>query len=255
MEVPWRTLAGISAEPGNISWLGPITPKAARQLAEMAAVDSRAEWRVVVTDRSGRALLVTRVPRRDHTANRPGTDLGSRGSGLVSRITLTLSLELVNGQPRSASAAVGPGGADSLQKVLAAALNAARKAVARAEDEAGANGTAGIAAGMPVTGCSYHEAEAHYRPSDRLREFVIARDQTCRSPRCRQPAWQADLDHTIPFGNGGRTCRCNLGPVCRREHQIKQRPGWRLDQPQPGIFEWTTPAGRRYQVAPDLYPI
>jgi hypothetical protein len=259
MDVPWRTLAGISAEPGNISWLGPITPKAARQLAEMAAVDSRAEWRVIVTDRSGRALLVTRVPRRDHAANRPGTGLGaglnSRGSGLVSRITLTLSLELVNGEPQSASAAVEPGGAGRLQKVLAAAISAARKAVARAENEAGASGTAGIAAGMPVTGCSHHEAEAHYRPSDRLRELVIARDQTCRSPRCRQPAWQADLDHTIPYGNGGRTCRCNIGPVCRREHQIKQRPGWRLDQPQPGIFEWTTPAGRRYQVTPDRYPL
>ncbi len=261
MEVPWRTLAGISAEPGNISWLGPIMPMAARQLAEMAAVDSRAEWRVIVTDRSGRALLVARVPRQDQAANRPGTGTGTgtglngRGSGLVSRITLTLSLELVHGEPRSASAAVEPGGAGRLQKVLAAAVSAARKAVARAENEAEANGTAGIAAGMPVTGCSHHEAEAHYRPSDRLRELVIARDQTCRSPRCRQPAWQADLDHTIPFGNGGRTCRCNIGPVCRREHQIKQRPGWRLDQPEPGIFEWTTPAGRRYRVTPDLYPL
>jgi Domain of unknown function (DUF222) len=267
MEVPWRTLAGMSAEPGHISWLGPITPKAARQLGVMAAVDSRAEWRVIVTDRSGRALLITRVPRRDHATNQLGADLGSRGPGLVSRITLTLSLELVNGPPRPASAEDEPSGAAGLQKVLAAALSAARKAVARAQSEArarnearaqseaGGSGRAGIAAGMSVTGCSHHGAEPHYRPSDRLRELVIARDRTCRSPRCRQPAWQADLDHTIPFGDGGLTCRCNLGPVCRREHKIKQRPGWRLDQPEPGIFEWTTPAGRRYRVTPDLYPL
>jgi hypothetical protein len=107
MAVPWRTLAGISAEPGSISWLGPITPNAARELAAMAAADPRTEWRVIVTDSAGWTILTTRVPKRGQ-GRQP--DQGSGGSGLVSRITLTLPLDLVIGlaEPTSATA-VAPG--------------------------------------------------------------------------------------------------------------------------------------------------
>jgi hypothetical protein len=62
-----------------------------------------------------------------------------------------------------------------------------------------------------------------------------------------------DLDHTVPFDQGGPTCSCNLGGVCRCHHQIKQRPGWRLDQVTPGTFVWTTPTGRTYIVRPDSH--
>jgi hypothetical protein len=256
MLVPWRTLAGMSAEPGSVCWLGPITPNAARELAEMAAGDPRTEWRVIVTDSAGRALLVTRVPKRGQRSQ------GGGSPGLVSQITLTLSRDLVEGRPQPMSAAAaGPSGAGGLERVLEAAVAAARKALACAQGGPGAqggpdgNGAAGVSAGKTVKGCNHPEAEAHYRPSDRLREFIVARDQTCRFAVCRQPAWAADLDHTIPFDQGGPTCRCNTGPECRTHHKIKQRPGWRLEQRQPGMFEWTTPAGRRYPVAPAEYPV
>ncbi len=270
MLVPWRTLAGMSAEPGSVCWLAPITPNAARELAEMAAGDPRTEWRVIVTDSAGRALLITRVPRQ----GQPGQ--GGGGSGLVSRITLTLSQDLVKGtaQPMSMAAEELSGSA-VLGRVLEAAVAAARQALSgtpggpgtrrasgaqRVPGMKGAAGTsagkaAGTSAGKMAKGCGHPEAEAHYRPSDRLREFVVARDQTCRFAVCRQPAWAADLDHTIPFDDGGPTCRCNTGPACRTHHQIKQRPGWRLEQPQPGTFVWTTPAGRRYVVPPAQYPV
>jgi Domain of unknown function (DUF222) len=253
MLVAWRTLAGMSAEPGSVCWLGPITPNAARELAEMAAGNPRTEWRIIVTDDAGQAMLVTRVPRRPGTATRPA------GSGLVSRITLTLSLALVNDLARPGSAPMWkPTGSGNLGKVLAAALAAASQAVGRAESVPGPGRPGrpgGTRSGKTVKGCNHPEAEAHYRPSDRLREFVIARDQTCRFAVCRQPAWAADLDHTVAFDDGGPTCRCNTGPVCRTHHKIKQRPGWRLEQPEPGIFEWTTPAGRRYLVTPAQYPV
>ncbi|HEV2242754.1 MAG TPA: hypothetical protein VGR98_17050, partial [Streptosporangiaceae bacterium] len=61
----------------------------------------------------------------------------------------------------------------------------------------------------------------------RLRELVTARDVTCRNPVCGQPAWRADLDHTQPWapgGTGGKTCSCNLGGRCRRDHILKQHP-------------------------------
>jgi hypothetical protein len=253
MGVPWRTLAGMSAEPGSICWLGPITANAARELAAMAAADPRTEWRVIVTDRAGWAILTTRVPKRGHQGWRPSQPSG--GSGLVSRITLTLPLDLAIGLAEPTSAAtVAPGVSDSLRKVLAAALAAANKAVARAARAPGASFPGGTPGEREGGGCDHTEAEAHYRPSDRLRELIVARDQTCRLPVCRQPAWQSDLDHTVPFDDGGPTCRCNVGPVCRTHHQVKQRPGWHLKQRQPGIFEWTTPAGRRYLVAPDPHP-
>jgi hypothetical protein len=59
---------------------------------------------------------------------------------------------------------------------------------------------------------------------------------------------RCDEDHTVPYGEGGRTCECNLAPLCRRHHQAKQAPGWKLEQPRPGQMVWTTPAGRKYVV-------
>ena len=31
--------------------------------------------------------------------------------------------------------------------------------------------------------------------------------------------------HTIPYEHGGRTCECNLSPLCRSHHGAKQAPG------------------------------
>jgi hypothetical protein len=130
----------------------------------------------------------------------------------------------------------------------AAIRRAAGRAAARAE-ESWATDAAGRG------DCPHTIASASYRPPPRLREFIEARDQTCRHPRCRQPARQADLDHTIPFDQGGPTCACNLGPECRTHHQIKQERGWKLTQPRAGRFELTTPAGRTYITEPDAYPV
>lgn len=93
-----------------------------------------------------------------------------------------------------------------------------------------------------------------YRPPPRLRHLIEVRHRTCSFRGCRQPAQRCDLDHTIPHHLGGATCRCNLAPLCRRHHQVKQAHGWRLDQPEPGVLVWTLPHGRRYRVDPDPYP-
>jgi hypothetical protein len=39
--------------------------------------------------------------------------------------------------------------------------------------------------------------------------------------------------------------------ACRGDHQLKQLPVWSLTQPEPGMFRWTTPAGRTYTTRPD----
>ncbi len=95
---------------------------------------------------------------------------------------------------------------------------------------------------------------ASYRPPPSLQHLIRVRQQLCVFPGCGRAARRCDLDHTIPFHLGGRTCECNLAPLCRKHHQTKQTPGWRLDQPQPGTMAWTTPSGRRYTTNPTTYP-
>ena len=103
---------------------------------------------------------------------------------------------------------------------------------------------------LAVGDCGHQRQTASYQPSQRLRHLIEIRDQRCSFPGCRRPAAQCDLDHTTPYAQEGLTCECNITPLCRAHHQIKQATGWRLNQPQPGHLEWTTPAGRTYTVSP-----
>ncbi len=126
-------------------------------------------------------------------------------------------------------------------------LRAARRALARAQRQAAADAAA-------PGGCAHTSATPAYRPTTKIRDHVTARDQTCRNPRCRQPARHSRPGPHHPYDQGGRTCGCNLGGHCRTHHKIKQLPGWTLTQPRPGHFRLTTPAGRTYTTTPDPYP-
>jgi hypothetical protein len=101
--------------------------------------------------------------------------------------------------------------------------------------------------------CHHARAERRYRPSRRLQHLVRARNATCTAPGCGRRAASCDLDHTHPHHDGGRTCECNLAPLCRHHHRCKQADGWRLDQPEPGVLVWHTPAGRTYTTTPTQY--
>jgi hypothetical protein len=103
--------------------------------------------------------------------------------------------------------------------------------------------------------CEHRRESAGYQPSSTLRHVIKIRSRRCGFPGCRRPAVGCDDDHTIPYDKGGRTCECNLHPLCRRHHQAKQAPGWRLDQPEPGTLIWTLPSGRGYTVTPEPYPV
>ena len=93
--------------------------------------------------------------------------------------------------------------------------------------------------------CDHARAEHRYRPSRRLRHLIRARNATCAAPGCGRRAARCDLDHTDPHHHGGRTCECNLAPLCRHHHRCKQAEGWRLEQPEPGILVWHTPGRTR----------
>jgi Domain of unknown function (DUF222) len=287
LTLPWTTLTGLCAAPGLLGRIGPITARQARQLAGAAQADPAAQWRIIVTNPAGQALTVTRIPRRrvrdgpvpardgpaparDGPAparDRPQAARSSPpGTGLAGRITLTITQDTIREhtttQPGPAAGDAGPGppaGAARPGPPAGAApprppaqiATAALKAAARALDTALAQARADAAAG----GCAHHARAPGYRPPPRLREQVTARDVTCRNPACRQPAWRADLDHTRPWEDGGPTCSCNLGGACRRHHQLKQHPRWKLEQTRPGHFTWTTPAGRTYTTGPDTHPV
>jgi len=233
LSLPWATLTCESPAPGAIGRLGPITATQARQLARLAATDYATQWRVILTDDHDHAIAVGRVPR-----SHPPSELEQPGSvGLVGRVTITMPVATLGGDLPSD---IKTG--EILHEILRAAARAWTRAVQLAEADLKAS-----------HGCAHAEASAAYRPPPRVREFVAARDLTCRYPYCGQPAWRGDLDHTRAWHRGGRTCRCNLGPLCRAHHILKQLLGWQLSQPRPGIFQWTTPAGCTYTVGPDTH--
>ncbi|WP_165959285.1 HNH endonuclease signature motif containing protein [Actinomadura sp. KC345] len=89
-----------------------------------------------------------------------------------------------------------------------------------------------------------------HRPPASMRREIEGRHATCVFPTCNQPSHRCDLDHTVPW-RPGITCRCNLAPLCRRHHRLKQSPDWNLHHIWPGLLLWTTPAGAWYIVRPD----
>jgi hypothetical protein len=103
--------------------------------------------------------------------------------------------------------------------------------------------------------CNHAQAQAGYRPGRKLRHLVTARNATCTAPGCGQPAARCDLDHTTPWHHGGLTCPCNIAPLCRHHHRVKQAQGWWLEQPEPGVLRWRTPAGRTHTTTPSVYPL
>jgi hypothetical protein len=76
-----------------------------------------------------------------------------------------------------------------------------------------------------------------------------------RTPLTVKEPHPCDIDHSVPYEAGGRTCSCNGGPKCRRHHRLKQDRRWRADQPTPGTFRWTAPSGRTYVTEPTRHPI
>ncbi|MGQ0779187.1 MAG: DUF222 domain-containing protein [Pseudonocardiales bacterium] len=105
----------------------------------------------------------------------------------------------------------------------------------------------------PVSGRPVDYGTTRYRPPAHLAGLVITRDQTCQFPGCRVPAHLCDLDHSIPYNpetDTGPTSEINIGPKCRRHHQVKQTPGWTVTQHPDGCTTWTTPSGHVYHSQP-----
>jgi hypothetical protein len=100
----------------------------------------------------------------------------------------------------------------------------------------------------PVTGELLDLGRERYQPPQALIEFIAARDRTCRFPGCRRAAELSDIDHAIPWEEGGETNPGNLGALCRRHHRLKTHGGWKIISNPDGSCTWTSPYGKSYSV-------
>ena len=100
----------------------------------------------------------------------------------------------------------------------------------------------------PISGNLLDYGRTTYEPPQGLVDFILARDRRCRFPSCRQPARICDIDHAIPWEEGGKTSKENLGLLCRRHHRMKTHGGWKLISFEDGSCQWTSPEGKVFKV-------
>lgn len=97
---------------------------------------------------------------------------------------------------------------------------------------------------QPVIDLAGHHPTVAYEIPAPVRTQVTTRDPQCVFPSCTRSADRADLDHIVPWEDGGPTCGCNLAPLCRRHHRAKTHGGWRYVMITPGTYLWYSPSGR-----------
>jgi hypothetical protein len=276
LTMPLASWLGLSDAPGNVAGFGPLDADDSRAIADALSVRADTRWCLTLTDSHGRPVAhgCARAgpPPSQHRRKQPTGPPGAQETGAGG---------VPSGSPRDRP----PG---SLHDKTA---DRARRRPARDSHDGPADGPNDRPADSPRDGpadsprdgprtrapsepaarvpdrtwifrltllaggsCDHAYETAAYRPSPRLRHLAEIRHATCTYPGCRRPATLCDADHTVAYHRGGRTCLCNLAPLCRHHHEVKQSPGWILHQASPGVMTWTTPAGRRYTVGPSDYP-
>ena len=260
--VPLSTIFGFSDAPGEVAAFGPVDADLARELVTAAGLHPGTRWCVTVVGPDGQAVGHGCAHGR-HTAppfpppgngdrppsndiNPPSGDAGPPGNGGDAGPPGDSSDDGPpgdnGGQRRSRERPGGspPGPSPKLRALNLQAREFMRQLGVRVIP-------------LAVGTCDHRNEEPGYKPSRRLRHLIGARTVCCSAPGCRRPAAQCDFDHTIAYEAGGRSCECNVRPLCRRHHRCKQAPGWALEQPNPGTLIWTTPAGRRYKTVATRY--
>ena len=100
----------------------------------------------------------------------------------------------------------------------------------------------------PLTGHLLDYGRKTYQVPDRLRDFITARDKTCRFPGCRRKAASCQVDHADAWSDNGETSRSNTGALCTRHHQLKTHGGWTITNSHgDGSCTWTSPQDRNYE--------
>ena len=219
LTMPASAWLGLSDAPGEAGGPGALDADTCRDLAAALAANPATRWCVTIVDRQGRATA--------HGCARQGPGPPVARDGLGPPVVRDGP-----GPPVARDGPRPPGGTDPAAWLATVKISP-----------------------IETGSCSHRRESAGYQPSNSLRHIIKIRSPRCGFPGCRRPAIRCDDDHTIPYDKGGRTCECNLHPLCRRHHQAKQAPGWRLEQPEPGVLIWHLPHGRSYPVRPEPYPL
>ena len=99
------------------------------------------------------------------------------------------------------------------------------------------------------------ELQAHtdsYTPTEAMRRVVCARHTHCVFPGCNVPSQLCQLDHRIPFGQGGKTTPGNLYPLCQKHHNLKtDKRGFYVPDPDTGEILWLFSNGTYETCTPD----
>jgi hypothetical protein len=249
LTMPLGTWLGLSQSPGEVPGFGPLDADDCRSLGKATAGHPWTRWCLTLTDENGHPIAHG-CARRRRGPPPVGDPVPPTGCGATPTEDQAPSAQ-DRAPPHEGGAPPRDGGPGS-----------AANAVGGPGRGAAPGWTAGIAAwvaGLELRWlesgvCTHERASAGYRPPPSLQHLIRVRQQSCAFPGCGRPARRCDLDHTVPYETGGRTCECNLAPLCRRHHQCKQAPGWTLEQPRPGIMIWTTPSGRSYTTYSTAYP-
>jgi len=228
LTVPLANVTRLADRPGEISGIGPVDPWLAQDLANAAAANPKTTWCITVTDEQGHAVghgCARPEPKSHRKRAGPAPPGGARDGPGFSFTAI--------GEPGPPGGYGAwrlriPGGGPDLLVTL--------DPIATQE-------------------CDHRFQAKGHDPGVKLRHLTGIRHTTCTGPGCRRPAAQCDFDHNTPYEAGGRTCLCNGGPKCRRDHRLKQDPRWTVDQLPDGTFRWTTPTGRQYTTEPTRYPV
>ncbi len=86
--------------------------------------------------------------------------------------------------------------------------------------------------------------------ADGLAEFLVTRDQLCRTPWCDAPVRHSD--HVVAVAAGGETSADNGQGLCEACNYAKQAAGWRARASGGAglLVEITTPTGHTYRSRP-----
>jgi hypothetical protein len=227
LTAPAADMTQQASRPGEMRGTGPVDPGTIRDMTGRAARDPRSTWCFTVTDEHGRPMA--------HACGRPGPDDPARRRSREP------------GKPDSS----GPPGTATLIRIDRGPPGSFgtwryrqgdRDLILEFEDLAGE--------------CDHRHRAAGHDPGKHLRHLTGVLNAECTFPTCRTPEHDSDYEHSTPYEDGGITCLCTCGPMCRRNHRGKQQHGWTVQGTgQPGWFTWTLPSGRTYTTGPGILAI
>jgi len=73
----------------------------------------------------------------------------------------------------------------------------------------------------PVTGHLLDLGRTKYKPTQELRDYILAAYPECTTPECGRHAPNLEIDHIIEWADGGHTSAANLHSLCWQDHLTK----------------------------------